>query len=122
MSIKYSHAEDIQEKMLGIAKKLGISHDFSRVVCLRSHGSSSRRTLARCYAMPKVLQVALNMKAHYVIEVISERYDILDEKEKTKVIIHELMHIPKSFGGGFRFHDHVSSENVEEMYRRYAKN
>ena len=68
------------------------------------------------------MQIALGTKPHYVIEGISERYDKLSEAEKTKVIIHELMHIPKSFGGGFRYHDHVNRKNVEEMYKRYAKN
>ncbi|HLD48831.1 MAG TPA: putative metallopeptidase [archaeon] len=119
--IKYHPAADIQEKMLHVAEKLGMKHDFSRIICIRSHGSASRRTLARCYALPRVMQVALGIKPHYVIEVISERYDRLSEAEKTKVIIHELMHIPKSFGGGFRYHDHVSRRNVEEMYKRYVR-
>lgn len=64
------------------------------------------------------MHVALNTKAHYVIEVISENFDRLNEAEKTKTLIHELLHIPKSFGGGFRHHDYASRKNVEQMYKK----
>lgn len=116
--IKYERAADIEEKILAIADKLGMKHDFSRVICVRSRGSKSRRTLARCHALPRIMHVALNTKAHYVIEVISENFDKLNEAEKTKTLIHELLHIPKAFGGGFRHHSFVSRKNVEEMYRK----
>jgi predicted metallopeptidase len=29
------------------------------------------------------------------------------------------MHIPKNFGGGFRFHDHVTARNVKRMLEQY---
>ena len=41
-------------------------------------------------------------------------------EEKVKTLIHELMHIPKAFGGGFRHHDVVNRKNVENLYKRYA--
>ena len=58
-------------------------------------------------------------KGFYVIEVISRRFDRLSDEEQTKVLIHELMHIPKSFGGGFRHHDYVCERNIEREYQRY---
>ncbi len=116
--IKYEHASDIEEEIKSIAEKLEIRHDFSRIVCVRSRGSKSRRALARCHAMPRIMQAALNMKAHYIIEVISENFDKLNNEEKTKTLIHELLHIPKSFGGGFRHHSFVSRKNVEQMYKK----
>lgn len=69
--------------------------------------------------MSKVLQVALGIKAFYVLEFISERFDRLGETEQIRTIIHELMHIPKNFGGGFRFHDHVTARNVQTMLDSY---
>jgi len=30
-----------------------------------------------------------------------------------------LMHIPNTFGGGFRHHDHVCDKNIERCYRSY---
>lgn len=121
MPIKYEKAIDLETQVIDIARKLGFDHiDLSRVVCVRSHGSRSRRTLARCHTLPRIMQKALEVKAHYVIEVITENYEKLPQEEKVKVLIHELMHIPKSFKGGFRHHDHVTHRNVDRMYRDYV--
>ena len=117
--IKYFPAPDIEEKAMHISSRVGIMHDFSRVRFVRSQGSQSRRTLARCHALPRIMQQALGVKAHYVIEVISEHYDKMSEEEKAKTLIHELLHIPKAMGGGFRQHDFVCKQNVEQMYRKY---
>lgn len=119
--IKYFPAPDIESRAKEISSVLGFRHDFSRVAFMRSTGSKSRRTLARCHALSRVLQTALGTKAHYVVEVISENFDNLDEKERTKTIIHELMHIPKSMGGGFRHHDYVCRRNVEDFYKKLKK-
>ncbi len=115
--IKYHHAPDIEQRARDIANKVGIKHDFSRIRFVRSKGSQSRRTLARCHAMPRVMQAALGMKAHYVVEVISEQFDKMAEEEQTKTILHELLHVPKSMGGGFRHHDYVCAKNIERMYK-----
>ena len=71
--------------------------------------------------MSKVLQIAMRIKAFYVLEFLSERFDKLDDKKQEKTIIHELMHIPKNFGGGFRHHNHVSEENIKSIQERYRK-
>jgi len=119
MSIKYEKAMDLETQIIKIARKLEMNHiDLSRVVCVRSYGSKSRRTLARCHTTSRIMQKALNIKAHYVIEVITEKYDKLSDEEKVKTLIHELMHIPKAFRGGFRHHDHVTERNVNKMYRK----
>jgi predicted metallopeptidase len=118
--IRYELAEDIGAEVKEIIHKLDMIHiDGSRIVCVRSRGSASRRTLARCHGLPKIMQLALNMKTHYVIEIISEQFDKLSEEEQTKVLIHELMHIPHAFGGGFRSHrPHVTRKKVEKMYQK----
>ncbi len=117
--IKYFPAPELDSQMREIADKLGIKHDFSRIVCIRSRGSSSRRTIARCHALPKVMQIALGKEAHYAIEVISEAFDRLEQEEKTKVLIHELLHIPKAFGGGFKYHNYVNKKTVDKMYEKF---
>ncbi len=116
--IRYIPSQDIKEWVSKIALALNLSHvDLARLACFRSSGSQSR-AIARCYALSKIWQSALNTRAHYIIEVISEKFDRLPEDEKEKVLIHELMHIPKSFGGGFRQHDFVCRRNVEFLHRK----
>lgn len=55
----------------------------------------------------------------YAIEFL-ELFGKLSQKEQDKVIIHELMHIPKTFGGGFRQHDFVCEENIDVMYEKFV--
>lgn len=117
--MRYFDAPDLHARMVDIVKTLGMEHvDLSRVGCLRSKGSSTRRTLARCHALNKVMQKAMGVKAFYTIEFL-EPFEKLSLSEQDKVIIHELMHIPKTFGGGFRQHDFVCESNVNVLHRQY---
>jgi len=118
--IKYEKAEDIQNRIIEIAEKLFPHVQVDSVVCLRSFGSTSRGTIARCYALGKAMQIALERKGFYIVEVISERFDRMNDKEQIRTLIHELMHIPKSFGGGFKFHNVVNDKNVETIYEQYV--
>lgn len=79
-------------------------------------------TLARCHGLSRIIQLTLDLKHHYVIEIISEQFDKLDKANQTKVLIHELMHIPHAFGGGFRSHrPYVTKRKVEKMYQQFLK-
>ena len=114
--ISYEEAPDIREKVADIVSAAGFVHiKTERLFCIRSSGSSSRRVIARCHSLPRIMQKALNTYPCYVIEVISERFDRLPEEERTKTLIHELMHIPKSFGGGFIHHNVVNSRAVQKI-------
>jgi predicted metallopeptidase len=122
MGIKYYPARDVQKRVEYIVEKLDFKHiDPSRVICVRSAGSTARDVIARCHALGKIWQLALSTKAHYLIEVISEEYEKLPMPEKDKILIHELMHIPHSFGGGFRNHrPYVTTRKVDAMYRKFV--
>jgi predicted metallopeptidase len=63
----------------------------------------------------------MKTNAFYAIEVISERFDKMPEEDQIKTLIHELMHIPKNFGGGFRQHDFVQRKNVDILYRIFKE-
>jgi len=120
MGIKYEPAEDIMARLYDIAKKLEMGHvRLSGVYAVRSCGSESRGTIARCHALSKIWQKCLNIKAVYIIEVIEERFGKMSREEQDKVLIHELMHIPKSFGGGFKHHDVVNERIVYKLYNIY---
>jgi len=122
MGIKYEIAQDIIERLFDISSTLGMDHiRLSGIHAVRSIGTGSRRTIARCHALSKIWQLALGIQAVYIIEVISEKFDRMSREEQDKVLIHELMHIPLSFGGGFKHHDFVQERNVEKIYRKYAE-
>lgn len=119
--MRYETDSEIQAVAGDIIAKLNLGHiRTEKLVFLRSHGSKSRRTIARIHGLPKIMQVAMSIKALYVIEIISENFDRLEHDEKIKTIIHELMHIPKCFGGGFRNHrNYVTRRNVDEAFKAY---
>ncbi len=120
--MEYLDAPDIRQRTEHIIQTLEMSHiDIERIACFRSKGTSTRNTIARCHGLPKVMQLSLKTKAFYAIEVISERFDKMSEEEQTETLIHELMHIPKAFGGGFRHHDYVCSKEVKKMHKRYKE-
>ena len=121
--IQYGLAEDIELRVKEIIRKLKMTHiDETRVVCLRSKGSGSRRVIARCHGLSRIMQVALNKKPHYIIEILSERFDRLSREDQTKVLIHEILHIPHCFGGGFRAHkSYVTTAKVQKMYYEFMK-
>ena len=119
--MKYEFASDIQRIAEEISKMLFPYIKMNRVMCFRSYGTSSRRTIARCHALGKLMQKAMGVDAFYSLEFLSERFDKLDKEEQVKTIIHELMHIPKSFGGGFKHHNWVTEKNINKYYKEYSK-
>jgi len=119
--MKYEFAEDLQEIADDVSKMLFPHIVLERVKCFRSYGSSTKRTIARCHALGKLMQKAIGIKAYYALEFLSEKFDKLNKEEQIKVIIHELMHIPNTFGGGFRHHNWVTEKNVEMHYRTYKE-
>ncbi len=121
--IQYGPAEDIDLRVKEIIRKLKMTHiDETRVICLRSKGSGSRRVIARCHGLSRIMQAALHQKPHYIIEILSERFDRLSGEDQTKVLIHEVLHIPHCFGGGFRAHkSYVTRARVQKMYDAFMK-
>ncbi len=119
--IRYYDAPDIREIAEDVVGKLGWNHILlEHVSFIRSSGSTARQTIARCHALGKAMQIGMGRKrGFYLVEVISEKFDRLPVDEQLKVIIHELMHIPKSFGGGFIHHDKVHRASVEQVYNHY---
>lgn len=117
--MKYLDAPDLKLRMTEIVSILAMNYiDLDRIECIRSTGSSTRRTLARVHTLGKLMQKAMKTKAFYAIEFL-ERFEKLSKEDQDKVIIHELLHVPKTFGGGFRQHDFVCEDNVELMYDKF---
>ena len=120
--MEYRLAPELDAEIARIIHTLDLGHlDPGRIRVIRSRGTQSRRILARCHTLPKALQTGLRLPAHYVIELLSENFDRISEEEKTKTLIHELLHIPAAFGGGFRNHDFVRARRVNQLYERYLE-
>lgn len=124
VKLEWEKAEDIKKEVKHLLEVLDLPHiDHSRLFFYRSEGSSSR-SFARIWSFPKIFQDALNIKSAYVIEVLSRYFDKLDEDEKKKVLIHELLHIPKNFSGALLPHRgrgrHLE-KTVNELFKEYKK-
>ncbi len=121
MSIKYYHAPEVKRLVNTIIAGLHFNHiDSTYVYCVRSRGSRSKHTIARVHSLGKPWQLALNAHPRYLIEVIAERYDRLSRADQERILIHELLHIPKGFSGGFRHHKgYISNKIVRQLHERF---
>lgn len=124
ISVDWKKAPDIKKRILHLKKVLELSWlNTKQVHCVRSNYSSAR-AYARIWGLSKVWQLVLKTEPAYVIEVLSEKFDHLNDKEKDKVLLHEISHIPKNFSGSLlphirrrgkrNFHD-----RVEELLSQY---
>jgi len=123
VSLQYSKAPDVKKLVDEIIDRLDLFYVVPESVhCYRSKGSKSKRIIARIHGFGKIWQKALGLSPAYVIEVLSERYDRLSQEDKEKTVIHELLHIPKGFKGGFRPHKgYISKKKVEKLHNEYTK-
>jgi predicted metallopeptidase len=123
MPIKYYSAPDIKKQVDEIASYLDFFHIVPQFVfCVRSKGSKAKRTIARIHGLSRIWQAVLNSPPSYTIEVVSEIFDNMSEEEKQKTLIHELLHIPGGFSGGFRPHKgYVERKTVERLFKKLQK-
>lgn len=124
----WQDASDVKKDILKILKVLDLPHiDGKRIYSYRTTGSKVR-AYARTWSFPKIFQRALKIDAAYVIEVLSKHYDHLPEDEKIKVLIHELLHIPKNFSGALLPHRsrsrnlHTLAKELFKEYKNYVNN
>jgi len=116
-------AYDVQLMLDELLESLQMEHVItSRIICMRSRGAKVN-AYARIWSLPEIWRNALEINPFYVIEVVSQHYDKLDEEEKKKVLIHELLHIPKKFTGGLVPHNNrgrnIDDRLVNELYKKY---
>ena len=95
-----------------------------RVYCVASMGHRGA-SLARIHGMSPAW-AAVGMGPAYLIEIIVENYTLLPPWERVRVIIHELLHIPRTFSGCLRPHGRLVNERVVRrlegtLARRYPE-
>lgn len=123
--MKYVLAPEIKKTIVALVSELGFTHvDVNRIHCIRSLDAKTR-AYARIWGMSKLFFEVAGIKANYIIEVVAKRFDKLPEREKIKTLIHELMHIPKTFSGALLSHrgphHAINDREVEKIIRRLEK-
>lgn len=106
-----------------IVSALGFTHvDPARVFCVRGYGSTSE-AWARIWGLPALWQQVLGIGPAYVVEIIEPEFSRLPEEEQDRILIHELLHIPRTFSGAIRPHRtptfRIDRRTVEHYYQRY---
>jgi predicted metallopeptidase len=122
--MEWEEAKEVKREIKKIVKTLELAYiKPSRIFCFRTKGSVSR-SYARIWSFPKIFQRALDVESAYVIEVLSKHYDKLSTEQKTMVLIHELMHIPKNFSGALLPHrgrNRHLEKNARRLFVEYKK-
>lgn len=122
--LTWEEAPDITRELRRLIRTLPFHHvDSTRIFCYRTQGAKSQ-SYARIWSFPKIFQRALHIKAAYVVEVLAKRFDKLGVDERQKVLIHELLHIPKNFSGALLPHRgrarHIDSL-VNTLFKQFKK-
>ncbi len=116
----WNDAKDVEKDLIKVLKIIDLPYiDKDKIHCYRTTGSKTR-AYARTWAFPKIFQRALGVEPAYVIEVLSKHYDKLDQDAKMKVLIHELLHIPKNFSGALLPHK-TRSRNLHTLANQLFK-
>ncbi len=117
----YKLAPEIKRTVRVLVKDLNFAHiKVNNIHCIRSFDAKTR-AYARIWGMAKLFQEVAGLEPHYIIEVNARMFDKLDDREKIKTLIHELMHIPKTFSGALlphrgRYH-RINDKEVEKILR-----
>ncbi|MBN2127330.1 MAG: metallopeptidase [Candidatus Diapherotrites archaeon] len=121
--MKYSFSQEWTQKTREIGSKAGMNYlELKNIYCIESNGTKTRRVIARIHSIGKAVQTGAGLPPIYVIELISEIFFKQNKEEQIKTIIHELLHIPKAFGGGFNGHrKYANKRNVEKIFNEMIK-
>lgn len=121
--MQWLSAQDIHSRLRRVVRALGLGYiNPARIRCVRVAGSRAN-ALARIWGLPPIFQDALRLQPHYVIEFMVPAFERLSRREQDRVIIHELLHIPRTFSGGIRPERSpslsINNRTVERYYRQY---
>lgn len=119
--MKYDLAPDIKKKVDFLIDQLKLTHIKKKNIhCIRSYQVKTR-AYARIWGMSKLFKQVVGLQPHYIIEVNDQKFRKLSQREKIKTLIHELMHIPKTFSGALlphrsRYHK-INEQAVERLVK-----
>lgn len=120
--MKYTEAPEIKKQIEVLVKGLNLTHiKVSNVHCIRSLDAKTQ-AIARIWGMSRLFKEVAGLDPHYIIEVNAKRFDKQNDREKIKTLIHELMHIPKTFSGALLSHrgphHAINDREVEKLLKQ----
>ena len=124
--VDWQRAPDIKRRMKRLTSSLDLDWvKTNKVYCFRSKNSKSRAR-ARIWGLSRIWQMALGTKPAYIVEILSERFDKLDDLEKDTILLHELAHIPKNFSGSLLPHIRKKgkrnfNDRVKQLVAQYKR-
>jgi len=119
--MNYKKAPEIKKTIVQLINRLKMKHiKKNNIHCIRSFDAKTR-AVARIWGMAKIFHEVVGIEPNYIIEVNAKRFDKMSDRDKIKTLIHELMHIPKTFSGALlshrgRYHE-ISDQEVEKILR-----
>ncbi|MGB9882992.1 MAG: putative metallopeptidase [Microgenomates group bacterium] len=121
--MKYKQAPEIKEVIDQLIDKLDMSYiDPKRVFCIRSFDAKTR-AIARIWGMSRLFAEVAGIKPCYIIEVNAKKFDKLSSKDQIKTLIHELLHIPKTFSGALLSHrgpyHRINDAEIEKLIKKF---
>lgn len=123
--MKYELAPDVKKHIDVLIEQLDFTYmKAENIHCIRSLDAKTR-AIARIWGMSRLFKEVAGIEPHYIIEVNTKRFDKLSPREKIKTLIHELMHIPKTFSGALLSHHgphhRINDREVEKILRTIEK-
>ena|SRR5688572_13226121 len=115
---EWKKAPDVKVRIIKLVRDLEMEYIKPRSIYAYRSNNSKTRAYARIWGLAKLWQEVLSVRPTYIIEVLSQHFDDLSDKEKDKVLLHELTHITKNFSGALvphirhgkrNFHDKVDA-------------
>ncbi len=116
--VDWQVAEDIESRTNKLIKELELEWlSYGRIFYYRSTGSTAR-AYARTWGLPRLWQTVLTVEPAYIVEVISEHFDKLSQRQQDEIILHELSHIPRNFSGALTPHTKRGHNNFKDKLRQ----
>ncbi len=127
LKFEWKKAPDIKIRIIKLVKELEIDYIKPRSIYAYRSAGSKTRAYARIWGLSKLWQEVLSVRPTYIIEVLSQHFDNLSDREKDKVLLHELTHIPKNFSGALVAHTHRKKGSfhdkldtlIEQYFEKY---
>jgi len=116
--VEYIEASEIKERALELASRFELKHiNFEKVHFFRY--TSDTRTIAKVGGFSKIMQLVYpHINPFYVIVFNDRNFQRISKREQDETILHELLHIPKTFSGEY---SRIAHAKIRELSKQASK-